>query len=64
MDEMSANCKVSRNTRRWLQKIFFDLLNTVDINTQIIYQTNMEEGGGAKKSISERNFNESCEAQY
>nr|XP_022910826.1 piggyBac transposable element-derived protein 4-like [Onthophagus taurus] len=40
VDEMSASYNVSRNSRRWPLTLFYSLLNTTGINSQIIYREN------------------------
>lgn len=40
VDEMSASYSVARPSRRWPLTIFFSLLNTASINSQIIFRTN------------------------
>lgn len=40
VDEMSASYNVGRLSRRWPLTIFFSLLNTAGINSQVIYREN------------------------
>lgn len=40
VDEMSASYSVARATRRWPLAIFYSLLNTAGINSQIIFREN------------------------
>lgn len=40
VDELSASYNVARNSRRWPLTIFFSLLNTAGINSQVIYKGN------------------------
>ena len=40
LDELSANYNVSRNSRRWPLTIFYSLLNTAGVNSQIIFKEN------------------------
>lgn len=40
VDELSASYNVSRSSRRWPLTVFFSLLNTAGINSQIIHREN------------------------
>lgn len=40
VDEMSATYSVARNSRRWPLTLFFSMLNSAGINSQIIYTAN------------------------
>lgn len=42
VDELSGSYSVARNCRRWPLRIFFSLMDTAGINSQIIYRANTD----------------------